>query len=274
MGDKPFKILGWNIGFASPNSKKECERIEGILKLICCKEPDVVVFAEAGSICAKKHPGTKIKEKLEAKGYTLYRQMSAGCKWSASVHIFVKKGEVYTVKATADLNNVGEPNFLYNRWLEMTVETKIKDFKLTILGVYVISVGGGGEKRISKRKCHWEKIICFAEAKKNENALIIGDFNEALACDTKPDADGRQKPTYNPEYLGKLDERGWTADRDDCNFATFENGSRLDYAFISPKLRKDFDITTRHIHCVRKNGISDHSAIIVKIRPKSTGGTA
>lgn len=106
-----------------------------------------------------------------------------------------------------------------------------------------------------------------AQENQENNCIITGDFNSCGIADT-------MNLTYSEKVLNQLLNFNWVDswaayknnDQERYTwFSTVKNGFRLDYVFLSPKLGEQIDkIDIYHDSTVRKEGMSDHSSIIME----------
>jgi exonuclease III len=134
---------------------------------------------------------------------------------------------------------------------------------LSILGVHVPTEGDG------RKSYFWQHILDYA--KKDKNAIIVGDFNTCLPCDYCKN-DPSTLPCTLPEKIEELKELGWIdawreMHPNDKEYS-WGNGNiecRYDYAFITNKMKKRLNNAAFN-HDVRKiEKLSDHSLLIVEI---------
>jgi exonuclease III len=142
------------------------------------------------------------------------------------------------------------------------------------------------------KQIFWDGLQCcgihgFAECKKCDDAIIVGDFNGYLSFDDiKPKEDETPQTIKNEKFyenvlddnLAKL-SKSWvdlwheTTDEGNTRYTWRKKREfRLDYAFSSPTLAKRFvlgdSIKAVHDSTVRvgDNRLSDHSMLIVEIK--------
>jgi len=143
-----------------------------------------------------------------------------------------------------------------DRWLEVRLPG------LTLAGVHVPDDG-----RPTDRAAYWQSLLAFARARRDEAALLIGDFNTGRH---RADEEGA---TFScTAQLGALWTLGyrdaWRELNPDARESTWVSpvggGFRIDAAHLSapllPRLRG-----ARHSDRERLGGVSDHSAVLVDL---------
>ena len=98
--------------------------------------------------------------------------------------------------------------------------------------------------------------------------LVIGDFNTG-----KHFIDEKEKTFHCAKHFEELELNGlvdtWRSRNGDTKeytwFSNIGNGFRIDHAFATPKLNDNVD-SVYYSHRERQNGVSDHSAMIIKFR--------
>lgn len=172
----------------------------------------------------------------------------------------------------------------YARWTEVSISTlnilcihvPTIRYKTVKKNKYVKDNEGDfviDDKSIESKAYFWNYILLYAQAKKDANTIIIGDFNTFLPIDAnKYDAQSTLRENLNTlKDIGYYD--AWKKlNPDKKEFTWYYNGNkndgrRLDYAFVSEKLQvelayHDCDVNTTH----HSNGISDHSALVIEVR--------
>lgn len=102
------------------------------------------------------------------------------------------------------------------------------------------------------------------------NSILIGDLNCGI-----PFEDSMTKTFANTRYFQSLKEAGWIdlyravhgSDARDYSWVSprTDRGFRYDHALASPAVAERVDAVW-YDHAVRRNGLSDHSALIVDLR--------
>ncbi len=165
------------------------------------------------------------------------------------------------------------------RWLSVS----IKGLDVNVLCVHVpdattsrFDENGYGISGKKRKELFWDEVIGYAKQHRDTKTILLGDFNTGL----KEDAQGApfvlsdylrvlrlEKYTDTWRHLNpKKREYTWYSQRTNKTLGTREdyNGFRLDYVFVSPPLRNHI-ASVEHIHSVRSEKLSDHSAICADI---------
>ncbi|NKB55667.1 MAG: hypothetical protein GKS00_04955 [Alphaproteobacteria bacterium] len=140
-----------------------------------------------------------------------------------------------------------------HRW----VTVQFADFGLT--GTYFPS--------LHAKLPHWDYMLRIAARYANANHLVVGDFNTG-----KNYVDESGTVFHYGDYLDRMEAAGWPeawralhpAGRQYSWYSHKGNGFRIDHAYLSPRLIPALR-AARYRHRDRKNGTSDHSALIVEL---------
>lgn len=134
-------------------------------------------------------------------------------------------------------------------------------------------LGMSGKKR---KELLWDEVIAYARRHRDENVVLLGDFNTGLP------EDAQGTPFVLSDYIRvlrleryvdawrqlhpKAREYTWYTKRRSKETSTSEdyNGFRLDYIFVSQTLR-DRIIDASHVHDVRISKVSDHAIVMVDV---------
>lgn len=104
-------------------------------------------------------------------------------------------------------------------------------------------------------QAYWNLVAAYVKNALTQDFILIGDMNTF------------DEGTWRKEKLNKLLSYGmidaWTASGMENEKATCNTGKRLDYALMSEKAFASLQ-AIRIMDCFRKEGISDHSAIMVE----------
>lgn len=213
------------------------DRIDSILNYLIEENADLIVLGEYKD----NEKGQKIQEKLEMEGYTIQSS----------------DDELLGVLVASKY-----PFSLIQRERRI-VGVELEDQQLKLLGVYVPT----GSKDQLFKDAVWQKIIKFAQENQDIPSIITGDFN---SC-TKEDSMNQKQ--YNASDLVKLQSYGWidtwSESKNDGErytwYSSYGNGFRLDYAFISPELKKQIkNMNIYHDAKKRENEMTDHSPLIME----------
>lgn len=160
------------------------------------------------------------------------------------------------------------------RWLEIEITLENKE-KTNILGVHIPNALG--YKRIEDKAYFCIDALLYSEKHKKENTIIVGDFNTF----TEDDSTKGINSTLS-ECLNRLTDIGyadtWREKHANKNEYTWYNGDddgrRLDYAFVSEYLKKNYNYGVQYDHstnvAVSQKGLSDHSALILELNGLKT----
>ncbi|MUV37109.1 Exodeoxyribonuclease III [Lentibacillus sp. JNUCC-1] len=151
-----------------------------------------------------------------------------------------------------------------HRWHEIYLPS----FDLNVLGIHVPNVNETYDKRF-----FGEEITRYAYRRRNDRAMIVGDFNTA-----RPD-EKSSAPRKFSDYIMQLLEGGWTDAWKDIHgenldyswFSHKQNGFHLDYVFLSPSLSNHLT-DTQFSHHEREENYSDHSILIAEFELFQVGG--
>lgn len=236
-----LKILTWNLRHGG--SKK---KVDYIIQSLIFHNADVIVLTEFRN----NENGNKIK--LLLKEYGWYNHTFSNPPENENGLLIVSKIP-FNVPSFYDYDLPKAEH----RWSEIF----LNDYDLTILGVHIPTIKDKWDK-----KNHWEVVIQYAKAKKENKCIIIGDFNTGL----KEDCEGA--PFRLTEYMEELNSIGWIDSwrlynpkvNDFTWYSNVKNGFRLDYAYLSPALADNL-LVSYHSHKERINKYSDHSILISEI---------
>jgi exodeoxyribonuclease-3 len=285
-----MRFLAWNIRFGGIGpGRYEYDQVESpknvraVAKAILSQEADVIVLTEYRDA---PDTGGVIKAALESRGYQSYVSNPGldknGTLMAFSEHV----REHYDIHVVDNfkIDKAQLDEVYYYRWLDLKLISVNGAEDIEVLGIHVPDVkildgDGRQEETLGYKKLFWEALIRFAKEKmeRNENAIIMGDFNTGLnTVDKEPGAGEFFLSGCMQALLDLRDEegRGWVdAYRrfhrrqslvDYTWYMPGAEGYRLDYAFVSPALA-DKVKAARHSHLERETGLSDHSMLIVEI---------
>jgi endonuclease/exonuclease/phosphatase family metal-dependent hydrolase len=116
----------------------------------------------------------------------------------------------------------------------------------------------------------WETLIDIAIRHQRSRLLIAGDFNSCYPHE----ADSGRGYTVEPlRRMASVAVDVWRekvpapSHRDQITWNGPNGlGNRIDFVFATKRLARDI-ISARHRHDVRERRISDHSAVVVDVRP-------
>ena len=229
----PMKLISLNLLWGGQN------RTESILNYLLDHNVDLIVLSEFKN----DKNGILIKETLKNEGYNFEDSNDE----NLGVLVAAKHPFTLIEKET--------------RW----VEIELIDTDLKVLGVYVPT--GSRDKQV--KDAFWQKILKYAKENQKNSCIITGDFNSCGKEDT-------MNLTYNEKDLKELLSSDWVDSwasfkNDDSQRYTWYshvgNGHRLDYTFLSPKLKELIEIVDiNHDSKAREEGLTDHSPIIFESR--------
>ncbi|RUP02318.1 MAG: hypothetical protein EKK34_25175 [Mycobacterium sp.] len=170
------------------------------------------------------------------------------------------------------------PDVDRERWLAL----RITDLDLDILAVHIPGApdnkfeAGYGISGAKRKELMWERILAYAAEHQDQRAMVVGDLNTGLRID----AEGAmfKKSHYMRSLIdtGFIDTwrhqhpqvRGYTwytkrKDKQTGESADL-NGFRLDYLFVSPRLRNAIR-EAAILQDPRQAGVSDHASVVLEI---------
>ncbi|MFS0782710.1 endonuclease/exonuclease/phosphatase family protein [Bacillus sp. 1P06AnD] len=237
-----MRILTWNIQNGGLHAS-----FESIINHLMQHKADMVVLTEFWD----NPKGAAIKKGLFAMGYTFQ-----------NTHVSPYKMDCVFIASKIDFYDVTDtkhPNIPYERWVELYIPEK----ELYVLGVHIPNY----LTRVQDRDCFCENLVLYAKSHKEDQCVIIGDYNTSLTIDSQGPPRGCQ------QLLPKLVKNGWTdswrmANGNQAIEYSYEDdggyGFRLDYAYISPSLKHALSYC-HFSHEERFDQSSDHSALLVDL---------
>ena len=165
-----------------------------------------------------------------------------------------RQNSVFVASKHPFIPNIGKNNLKYNRRI---VDLKFKKFDL--VGVYF---------PIKKKKSPvFEELINLLSSK-NNSTICMGDFNTG-----KHYLDEKGASFIGSDYLNQIEAVGiidaWRhihkSKKEFSWYSPKGNGFRLDHTFISESMKNTIEYCT-YIHSPREEKITDHSAMILKLR--------
>lgn len=164
------------------------------------------------------------------------------------------------------------------RWLPL----RIADLDLDVLAVHIPGApdnqfeDGYGVSGAKRKELMWESLLAYANERRGQRAVIVGDFNTGLRID----AEGAmfKMSHYMQSLIGTgfidtwrylhpqtRDFTFYTKRKDKSTGQSADlNGFRLDYAFVSP-LFKDAIAGAAILQEPRKAGASDHASLVLDL---------
>ncbi|WP_106497932.1 endonuclease/exonuclease/phosphatase family protein [Lentibacillus sp. Marseille-P4043] len=236
---KKLKIVTWNIRQGGRKA------IQQIVNSLISHQADLIVLTEYKNNDA----GAFLVSELRKEGWT-YIQSSYPPKKENGILIL----SAYPLKDYS-------PPFSKQQGSHRWNEVYIPSHNIYLLGVHVPNVNETYDKAF-----FWQQIVQYAHHRTNDKAIIVGDFNTARR-DEKENA-----PLKYSNFIMKLLESGWTdawkkshaGVLDYTWYSTKNNGFRLDYIFLSPKLSGSL-LTCYLSHRERIENFSDHSLLAAEL---------
>lgn len=237
-----MRLLTWNVGVGGVQSQ-----FYSIINHLLDHHADIIVLTEY----VDNDKGRAIAKSLFASGYTFQTKHNspyrAECVFVASKIDF------------DDVTNREEIALPYERWVELYFSEK----DLHLLGVHIPS----HMTSLPDRDLFFRQAIDYAKRHIGDRCLIIGDYNTSWMMDS-------HGPVANSAgYLQELNELGWM---ESWRFITdqervlsgeiaLDYGFRIDYAYVSPKLRSE--LVKFHLSAEPTlNGQSENEALMVDLR--------
>lgn len=258
--DRKISFLSLNIGNPSlERARKQCKWLEK-------RSEDVFILTET-----KVSQGCSyIEDFFIQYGYDLF-SMNSSLNFSVSFPksrtgdlgvMIVSKHQI--IKSS---NYFTDDSIFYSRQLESVIS--INDKIMSVVGLYVPSRDRSVEK-IQRKKTFVNNIEKFMEDSQNASRVIMGDLN-ILDRNHIPQYSSFFDWEYN--FYDKIIDEGYIDVYKYCNREKQEyswvgrtnNGYRYDYGFVSSDLKNSI-LSCRYIHDTRKNGLTDHSAIVIELK--------
>ncbi len=230
-----MKIMTFNIRQGGGN------RFDSIINSIKTHNPDVLVLTEF----------------RENKNSKKFRDEFAQLGFISSAVATIEKGlnTVFVASKTAFV-----PETFHKELSDQGHRLLLVHFEeITIAGVYF---GQKAEKEVLFN------FINNASLFYNPKSLIIGDFNTG-----KHYIDETGKTFHCSKDFEQLEENGFidawrsrnAGNKEYSWYSSVGNGFRIDHTFVTPELNEHVE-NVYYSHEERENGVSDHSAMIIKFR--------
>jgi exonuclease III len=231
----PLRLLTLNIRHGGGR------RTEAIADALTSSDAEVIILTEFRENASAR----VLRERLAAKGW----QQQASSEPPARTNgVFVAARAPFTAMPA----HVGVPEGSW-RWLEI-------DFgALTLVATYF---------PLSGRKLpYWDWVMERARERTDAPCILMGDFNTG-----KHFIDETGATFFGSKYPGQLEELGWidawrSLHPDDREYTWYShkgNGFRLDYAWLSPRLRASL-LSATHLDWTRVPDITDHAALMITL---------
>lgn len=139
------------------------------------------------------------------------------------------------------------------------------DVRLPEANLFLTAVHVPDDSDLPAKSAHWQRIVRLGRIRREERALVIGDFNTG-----RRGQDAESGVFACEALMGTLCSLGyqdaWRARnpgiRDATWVAPWGEGRRIDAVFVSTPLAPDVTDVS-HLHEDRDRGLSDHSALLV-----------
>ena len=237
--DKKIKILSWNI--CHWWNKKY---IDFIINSIYEKNADVNILTEF----RENTNADKIREFFEERWFkTVNSNPQNSDNW-----IFL----ITKLNIEIKWYNWWNEDLPVHRWLDIS----FIDYDFNILAIHIPWWGDKYDKRT-----FWEEISKYTEENKNNNTIIIWDYNTGFKYDTQC------SPFILWKYMYELVERWWidiwNKFNEKIDFTWYSNKwnwFRIDHIFTTKKFENNI-INSYFSHKERELKHSDHSMLIVEL---------
>jgi len=285
-----MKFLAWNIRFGGigpgrfdydPAESPKC--VKAVARAIQSQEADVIVLTEYRDA---PETGGVIKAALESRGYQSHVS-NPGLDKNGTLMAFSEHVREHYDIHVADnfkIDKAQLDEIYYYRWLDLKLVSINGGQDLEVLGIHVPDVktqdgDGRMQQTLEYKRMFWETLIRFGQEKmaRNENAIILGDFNTGLnTVDKEPGAGDFYLSKCMEAFMELRDANGrkWVdawrkfhrrqSKVDYTWYMPGGKGFRLDYAFLSPMLADKLK-AARFSHLERESGLSDHSMLIIEL---------
>lgn len=257
--NKSVSFLFLNVGNPSlERAKKQCRWLEK-------REEDVFVLTETkvSQGCAY------IEEFFLQYGYDLF-SMNSSLNFDVSFpksqtgDLGVMIVSKYPIKKNS--NFFAADSIFYSRQLETIIS--VNDKIISVMGLYVPS-RDRSDKKILRKKSFLNSIKEFINDSNNISRVLMGDLN-ILERNHIPHYSSFFEWEY--DFYDDLIDKGYIDTYRHCNNEKQEyswvgrtnDGYRYDYGFVSADLKTNI-LDCRYLHETRKNGLTDHSGIVIEL---------
>jgi exonuclease III len=285
-----MKFLAWNIRFGGIGPDRfdydpaeSPKNVKAVARAIMSQEADVVILTEYRDAA---ETGGVIKAALESRGYQSHVS-NPGLDKNGTLMAFSEQVREHYDIHVADNFRIDKETLdeiFYYRWLDLKLVSVSGGENLEVLGIHVPDVkttDGDGKLNLTLeyKRLFWDALIRFGKEKmeREENAIILGDFNTGLnTVDKEPGAGDFYLSECMQAFKELHDVKGrkwvdaWRKFHRKPSYVDYTwympggKGFRLDYAFLSPKLGDKLK-AARYSPLERESGLSDHSMLIVEI---------
>ncbi len=233
------KLMAWNILHGGGR-----RRIAEIALALLEADPDVLVINEFRTTV-----GGQLRAVLADHGWR--HQACTDPPRHRNGTLIVSREGIRIVPPTPEL-----PACLSQRWLEVEVD-----------GLRVIALHLPEDQRPRAQLHAWSYLLGVARERVDGPAVLLGDFNAG-----RHRADEAGEISRRSADLGRLWSIGyrdaWRERHPNAREATWISplggGFRIDHAYVSPSLSGQLR-SAEYLHELRERGLSDHSALVVKV---------
>lgn len=237
--DKKIKILSWNI-----HHWWHKKYIDDIIQSIYKKDADINILTEY-----RENPNAdKIKDFFIGKGFKIITSNPQNSdNWILLITRLNVKIKPY---------NYWNEDLPIHRWLDMY----FSDYNFNILAVHIPWWWDKYDKRT-----YWEELTRYSLENKENNTVIIWDYNTGFKYDTQ------KSPFILWKYMYNLVDNWWidlwnkfNPDIDFSWYSNHWNGFRIDHIFTTKNFVDNFQ-WSYFSHFEREAKFSDHSMLISEL---------
>ncbi len=242
--------------------------VVGLLSILKSKEYDIIAIQELVRLSGNFQ---KIKEIVEFCDYIYIEPKSVtkpgkgNSTPNFTVAYIIKKDvfESYEIINDCDNNNNNDYN---NRVFCMEIALSNNKGSFKFINVHV---------NVKDKDTFKSKIVSIAKNFKDENCIVLGDFNASTKKQTENVKDDELGDSTILSDISEL-EYIYCGKNENYTFLSKSNKRKLDHMFISKSLNETFNVSDEHInHSVNfcpeddGNGFTDHSMLYWDISIKS-----
>ena len=253
----------------SPEAKAKVR--EGIVAM----KPDVIAFAEMGSLSALQELRASLKK--DGLDYPYWEHVTG---FDTNIHVALLSKFPITARRAHTNDNflLNGRRFRVSRGIA-DVDIKVNDnYTFTLIGAHLkskrpIPDADEGELRLEEAKLLREFVDARLAADPNANIVVLGDFNDTYntkstkaiigtgknkLVDTRPaERNGDNQPNpANPRWFPR--NIAWTH-----SYGVEDSYSRIDYILLSPAMAKELVMSETYIPTIPNWGLgSDHRPLV------------
>lgn len=240
-----MRIVTWNLQHGGG------KRIGGIVDAIRSYSADVLVLSEFRD----NPPGEILRGELKEMGYRFQAAPEAEARTNTVLVAAREPFEPVTFPGQMADPNLGD-------FSTSALLAKFPD--LNVFGLYL-----PGEER---KRPVFDFLLNLPAEYLASDSLLIGDFNTGLHYQDENGATFKSAEQFQ-ELLSQGWIDAWRRRNPDAREFTwlspgYRNGFRLDHAFVSPALDQRI-ANVRYSHTEREQGITDHSVMLLELKPAS-----